>query len=103
MSELLPRIHPDDYCNEDLPALSQPWWQTLPSDFHAMPDHFLADSDTSWRISSTAAVDTLARTGLACMAGAASLRSPARFEWPSRFVCDSSQEIALVMSTDGRF
>ena len=42
MSELLPRIHPDDYCNEDLPALSQPWWQTLPSDFHAMPDHFLA-------------------------------------------------------------
>ena len=73
MSELLPRIHPDDYCNEDLPTLSQPWWQTLPSDFHAMPDHFLADSDTSWRISSTAAVDTLARTGLACMAGAAAL------------------------------
>lgn len=69
----LPRIRPEDYCDDDLPRLTQPWWQTLPRGFHAMPDHFLADNDTRWRIDYTAGVDTLARTGLACMAGAAAL------------------------------
>ena len=44
----LPRIHQDDYCDEDLPRLTQPWWQTLPTGFHALPDHFLADNDTRW-------------------------------------------------------
>ena len=69
----LPRIHPDDYCDEDLPRLAQPWWQTLPGNFHALPDHFLADNDTRWRIDYTASIDTLTRTGLASMAGAAAL------------------------------
>ena len=69
----LPRIHQDDYCDEDLPRLTQPWWQTLPTGFHALPDHFLADNDTRWRIDYTAGIDTVARTGLASMAGAAAL------------------------------
>ncbi|EKF75979.1 hypothetical protein A11A3_00755 [Alcanivorax hongdengensis A-11-3] len=69
----LPRIHPHDYCDEDLPELIQPWWDTLPRYFHALPDHFLADSDTRWRIDYTASIDNIARTGLACMAGAAAL------------------------------
>ncbi|MQX51718.1 alpha/beta hydrolase [Alcanivorax sediminis] len=68
-----PRIKPTDYCNEDLPTLTQPWWRTLPRHFHALPDHFLADNDTRWRIDYTASLDTVARTGLACMAGAAAL------------------------------
>ncbi|MDX1804595.1 MAG: alpha/beta hydrolase family protein [Alcanivorax sp.] len=69
----LPRIDSQDYCDEDLPELIQPWWQTLPANFHALPDHFLADPDTRWRIDYTASIDMLARTGLACMAGAAAL------------------------------
>ncbi|KGD65155.1 hypothetical protein Y5S_01589 [Alcanivorax nanhaiticus] len=74
-----PRIQPTDYCNEDLPRLSQPWWQNLPSHFHALPDHFLADNDTRWRIDYTASLDTVARTGLACMAGAAALPASLNF------------------------
>ena len=74
-----PKIQPSDYYTRSLPTLTQPWWQTLPADFYAQPDRFLARPETRWRIDLSAAVDTLARTGLATAAGAAAL--PASFNF----------------------
>lgn len=78
MNELLPRIQPNDYYNQDLPTLTQPWWKTLPSGFHALPDHFQVGNGTRLRINSSAAVDNVARIGLATMAGCAAMPAALR-------------------------
>lgn len=68
-----PRIHIDQYRGDDLPPLQRPWWRHLPADLHRHRDRFAVDRETAWRVGGTAVADTLARTGLACLAGAAGL------------------------------
>lgn len=73
MAVAQPRIRIEHYQSGDLPPLCQPWWDSLPDDLHHHRDQFTTDNATGLRVTGTAMVDTLARTGLACLASAAAL------------------------------
>lgn len=73
MAVISSRIDNQSYHSAALPALGQPWWQHLPTDFHRQPDRFDTDTLTQTLVNATALIDTGIRTGLAGMVSAAAL------------------------------